>query len=290
MPPALTSASSSSSSQFRAIAHDARKDEDNAAFVASLPPAEQAAWLERLRWLRLADRLAEDEERYGNGRFTRFMEAWKALERDGREMEGFEPAHREIRVRLGPEPHAMACWNTYLAALRDYSSPSLALETLADHDRMLARIGSFFGVFPYLRETEREAAARFGMLDQIMNNLRDIAEDAAHGISYFPRDVLARFGVARDAIFDGSAVRAPGYHAMMRFWLDEHVAQVRVWAAPFEAAREVHPSIALMRETSLARYERVERVFGACDFDYLVFPDAYWRVEDGPRSRVGTRA
>lgn len=276
------------SSDFRAIADDARKDEDNIAFLAALPLAEQAEWLTRLRWMRLADRLSENELlEPEEARFTRFLEDWDALIHGGIARGEHAAIFEEIRAAwLWPkrEDGAIRCWSEFLAALRAYSRPDLDIVTLDEHDGVLARIGSLFGAFPYLRDDQREAAVRFGALDQAMNNLRDLEEDAAHGLSYFPRDVLARFGVTRASLFDGSAVRTDGFRAMMAHWLTQHVPSIRARAGAFVTARDLHPSLVQLREASLRRHARVSRALRDCDFDYFAFRNAYWQ------SRVITSA
>lgn len=48
------------SSRYQAITDDALKDEDNAAWVMDLPPAIRDEWIQRIAWIRLIDRLAEE--------------------------------------------------------------------------------------------------------------------------------------------------------------------------------------------------------------------------------------
>jgi phytoene synthase len=49
------------SSSHRAIADDSLKDEDNAAWITTLPPDVRQIWIERVGWIRLVDRLAEQD-------------------------------------------------------------------------------------------------------------------------------------------------------------------------------------------------------------------------------------
>ena len=46
------------SSHYAAVRDDSLKDEDNAAWVMELPDGERREWVERIRWIRLVDRLA----------------------------------------------------------------------------------------------------------------------------------------------------------------------------------------------------------------------------------------
>lgn len=48
------------SSRYQAITDDALKDEDNAAWVMDLPPTVRDEWIQRIAWIRLIDRLAEE--------------------------------------------------------------------------------------------------------------------------------------------------------------------------------------------------------------------------------------
>jgi phytoene synthase len=272
------------SSDVRALADDARKDDENVGFLAKLPLSEQGEWLTRLRWLRLADRLAENElVEPGSRRFAEFCEEWRAFSESGEVRGEHAATWGEMRFAWWSTSagvrarRPIASFGQYLDALHDYTRPGLEIPTLREHDRMLLRVtGNGICVFPFLRDEQCDAAAGFGMLDQMMNNLRDVAEDASQGLCFFPRDVLARFGVRVGAMLDGSAVGTRAYESMMRFWLDEHIALVRELAAPFAALRELHPSLVAMRGACLARYARIERVFRGCDYDFVGFPGAYW--------------
>lgn len=272
------------SSDVRALADDARKDDENIGFLAGLPLAQQAEWLARFRWLRVADRLAENEMlEPGDRRFSTFVDEWRSLVACARIDGEHTDVWREMRAAWWTpqgsvrEPMAVACFGRYLEALRVYTRPGLVLRTIGDHDAMLRGIsGNGVCVFPYLREEQRDAAARLGMLDQMMNNLRDLAEDASHGLCYFPRDVLARFGLHAEAMLDGSAVGTRAYAGMMRFWLDEHLASVRLAAAAFGSLAGLHPSLVAMHRSSLVRHARIERVFRACRLDPVAFVREYW--------------
>jgi phytoene synthase len=285
--PALSFARVVRSSDVRALADDARKDDENIGFVAGLPLAQQVEWLTRFHWLRIADRLAENEMlEPADGRFSTFRDGWRSLVACARAEGEHADVWREMRATWWTpqgavrEAMAVACYGRYLEALSVYTQPGLALRTLADHDAMLRGIsGNGVCVFPHVREQDRDAAARFGMLDQMMNNLRDLAEDALHGLCYFPGDVLARFGVRAGGVLDGSAVGTAGYEAMMRFWLDEHLASIRRGAASFGALPGLHAALAAMQRSALARHARIERYFRACGFDPVAFARAYWGRE-----------
>ena len=286
------------SSDFRAIADDAAKDGGNVAFLAALPLEQQAEWITRLRWLRLADRLSENQIVEPElARFDTFRLEWRRFvvcgDTAGEHGETWQEIGASLYAPSGEprEPRAVAAWDDYLDALREYTGHDLELLTLQDHDRMLRRLtGNAFEVFPYLRDSEREAAARFGALDQMVNNLRDIAEDARHGLCFFPREVLDSFCVTRASILQGSAIGTRAYRAMMQFWLDGHLPLVRSGAEAFARASDLHPSVARMRDTCLKRYASIERVLRDCDLNYRAFPHAYWGSHAEPESPPSSRS
>jgi phytoene synthase len=281
------------SSEIRALGDDASKDDQTTAFLAELPLAEQAEWLTRLRWIRLADRLAENELiEPARRQFAAFRRDWREFAECGHVAGDYQDVWLEMggggcrdAIR---EPRFVTSFGDYLEALQDYTRADLEIATLADHDCMLRRLtGSFMCTLPYLPLGQQDAIAGFGMLDQMMNNLRDLAEDAAHGLSFFPHDVLARFGVEVEALLTGRAAGTPRYRALIRFWLDEHLPAVQAHAAEFLALDDLHPSLVAMRRSFSARYARIEHVFRACDFDYVAFPRAYWGdTRETPRRLV----
>ena len=142
---------------------------------------------------------------------------------------------------------------------------------------MLDRLsGSLFQLLPFLLPHHLEAIRAFGVLDQFFNNLRDLAEDAAHGICYFPDDVLARFGLCREDVVSGRCRRTAGFRNLMVYWLDEYLPELERAAASFYACDDLHPSVAMMRDEFRARYRRILDTFWAVDFDYQRFATGYW--------------
>ncbi|MCC6554097.1 MAG: squalene/phytoene synthase family protein, partial [Polyangiaceae bacterium] len=255
------------SSRFLALSDDALKDEDNAAWVLSLPPDARRAWLPRIHWIRLVDRLAENERFEPDARrFERFLEAFRRLREEGtvdpadpfiRELSGIRAAWilPSSDAAAPAEPMArrsLVAWDAYLQALRDYHAPEISLPTLHDHDEMLWRLsGRIFQLVPFLTEDIWDSVGELGRLDQLLNNLRDLSEDAANGICYFPADVLHDFGVSRDEILSGRCLGSPAYGRLMRFWLDEHLRALRARAEGFVRAEGIHPSLEVMREHTL---------------------------------------
>jgi len=254
-------ASELASSAHAALGDDALKDFDNANWVLDLAPSIQRVWLERIRAIRLADRLAENQQLDpASRRFDRFV------------MPALPNAF------LGEGAAMLAAWTGYLAALRAYHRPDLRLPTLADHRAMLDRLsGSLFQLVPFLSPQQFEAIRGLGALDQFFNNLRDLAEDAAHGICYFPDDVLTRAGVRREEVLGHGWRSTPGWPRLMRFWLDEYLPELERGAAAFAACDDLHPSVAQLRSECRARYLRILNRFRAAGFDFRRFAEEYWR-------------
>src|SRR5205085_1674963 len=132
------------SSAYDALGDDALKDFDNAGWVVEFPPSIKAAWVPRIRAIRLADRLAENQQ----------------LDPASRR---FDSADDERNVFVGEPPAVRAAWTRYLSALRAYHRHDLRLRTLAEHDAMLDRLsGSLFQLVPFLSPGQLEAIRGLG--------------------------------------------------------------------------------------------------------------------------------
>lgn len=254
-------ASELASSAHGALGDDALKDFDNASWVRDLPRSIQPVWLQRIRAIRLADRLAENQQLDPTSRrFDRFV----------------RPA--PLDVFAGEGPAVLAAWSRYLAALRAYHRPGLRLRTLAEHRVMLDRLsGSLFQLVPFLSPHEFEAIRALGAVDQFFNNLRDLAEDGALGICYFPDDVLGRVGLRRQDVLGHRWRSSAAWPALMRFWLDEYLPELERAAAPFAACKGLHPSVARLRSECRARHLRILKRFRAVGLDFRRFAEEYWR-------------
>ena len=248
-------ASKLASSTHAAPRCDALKDFDNAGWVAALPASIRSAWVERIRPIRLADRVAESA----------------GLHVVGAEEDGLSRAFDRAA------PSAQAAWKRYLAALGAYHGRSLRVRTIAAHRRMLDRLsGSLLQLVPFLEAHHYQAIRAFGALDQFFNNLRDLAEDAAQGICYFPEDVLRRFGLSREAVVGGRCRGTAAWRELMVYWLDEYLPELERNAARFDACDDLHPSVSRLRSEFRARYARILDLFCAVDFDFERFAEEYW--------------
>ncbi|MBD1822257.1 squalene/phytoene synthase family protein [Cyanobacteria bacterium FACHB-DQ100] len=274
------------SSHYRAIADDALKDEDNAAWVMELDPDVRQAWIERIRWIRLADRLAENElieER--SGQFQAFCNSWRWLSATGT----VQPTgdHRSLFESMRDcwfdqaDPSSQfsrQAWQQYLTALNRYSQKNLVFDTIAEFETMLRELAaSFFQVLPFLSDQTCQVVGAFGVVDQFYNTLRDLREDAEQGICYLPNELLDRFAVTRSEILDLRAYDNPGFRSMMQFWIYDYLPTLQRRTYPFLLSSDLHPSWQILRDWSLNRYRRIERVMRHCDYDYVRFPQVYWR-------------
>jgi 15-cis-phytoene synthase len=276
------------SAQHCAISDDSLKDEDNAAWVVTLDSENRQAWLDRIEWIRLADRLAEsDLVQVGQFAFQQFCQTWQTLQSTG--TIAAAAAHQEVLQRIQSQwfssvadpvaPLNVQAWNRYLAALQRYHEHDLVIDRLSHYTQMLETLaGSFFQVLPYLTEAHWQAVYQFGAVDQFYNNLRDMCEDAKQGICYVPLEVLDRFGVTRTEILNLTACANPGYRLMMEFWVEDYLSQLYQKACRFIMMPDLHPSWEILRAWSLNRYRRIERMLRQCDYDYVQFPYYYWRA------------
>lgn len=273
------------SSQHDAIADDSLKDEDNAAWVMELEPCIRDEWIERISWIRLIDRLAENElVDSDSAEFRKFYAGWKWLLLWGQVKPGCAYTDvlncictRWFSTSNPVDRFSIWSWNRYLKAIERYHGHNLVIDTLDEYEVMLKDLGgAFFQILPFLSQNYWQPACYFGALDQFFNNLRDMQEDARRGICYIPEATLAQFGVTRDEIIQQTACQNPGYAKMMQFLLDHYLTKLQQKAYPLMMAEDLHPSWAILRDWSVHRYHRIERIFRDCNFDYTRFPQRYW--------------
>jgi 15-cis-phytoene synthase len=279
------------SSHFQAISDDAAKDEDNAGWVIQLEPAIRDQWIERIRWIRLVDRLAEQELLYpDNSVFSQFLADWQHLCTTGcvsdcsayqavlRKMQSLWLTPSSKNGSTPPDLDSLQAWQNYLGAIAAYHSPDLVIETVDQYEQILEHLaGSFFQILPFLAPHQQQAARAFGMVDQFYNHLRDLQEDAESGICYLPTELLDRYGVRRADLLTQCAHHQANYAAMMEFWLDQYLPKLWQHGHALLDTTDLHPSWQLMRSWSVQRYCRIEMVFRNCHFDYTQFPQHYWQ-------------
>ncbi len=274
------------SSVYAAIADDSLKDEDNAAWVMHLEAEEKSAWIERISWIRLIDRLAEQDLLNPTGsEFQRFREDWQWMLQTGQVKPGcsqdalFTAMHDAWFSNPFDTTNQLSiqAWDRYLRALERYHSQALVLETFQDFETLLEEIAaSYFQVLPFLPAHQWFAAGQFGVVDQFYNILRDLHEDSKQGICYLPTELLDRFGISRSEILQLTATENPGYIEMMQFWVEDYLPLLYRKAYPLILASDLPASWQNLREWSIHRYKRIERIFRRCNYDYLKFPQFYW--------------
>lgn len=275
------------SAQLDAFSDDSLKDEDNAAWVMTLEPDVRQPWIERISWIRLIDRLAENQLVHSDSTaFAEFCASWSQLLLTGRVPETssypelLSTLHERWFYDRTPESQAaIRTWDRYLYAIARYHTPNLTIATLADYEIMLYDLsGAFFQILPALPSHYRQAACALGMLDQFYNHLRDLQEDALQGMCYLPIEVLDRFHLTPQDILSGDAIQQTGYRDLMAYWLNEYLPLLRHHANTLCSAENLPPAWRLLCDWSLSRYERIETVFRACQYDYIEFSHQYWAV------------
>lgn len=277
------------SSEHKAIANDALKDEDNGAWLAGLPRSIQVVWLERFYWIRWVDRLAEQDQlvQQGGKVFPAFYQAWQRLrhnrtlaatDQDWQVLKQIESrwyqsdnvSHHQIEINA---------WNCYMEAIFDYHQPHLRVITLDEYELMLSRLaGSCFKLLPFLEDHQRAIAGQFGIVDQFYNNLRDLAEDTHQGVCYFPTTLLASFDVRREEILDCTCLQNPNYARLMEFWVTSYLPQLRQRHLGLVSVADLHPVWKHLTACLLRRYRRIERVMQMCRYNFITFADQYWQI------------
>ena len=177
------------SSTYNAIADDSLKDEDNAAWVMFLPRKTAGEWISVISWLRLIDRMAENEWLEGWGsRLQIFRIGWRALLVTGQVLS--DDYHQKLLSQMhlrwwdnqdgGMDWASIYAWDEYVDAISEYHRSDMVFETIEEYERMLGRLGgSLMQVCPFLTDDERKKVRAFGVLDQFFNQLRDLEEDTA---------------------------------------------------------------------------------------------------------------
>ena len=276
------------SSKYAAIADDTLKDEDNAAWVMFLPPKVQREYIELISWIRQIDRMAENEWTEGWGsRFQIFKIGWRTLLLTHLVLPDDYHADLLLSMRRrwfsrksvqdGDSLLVVHAWDEYVEATAEYHRSDMVFDTIRDYQWMLEHLGgSMFQVFSFLSEPQRRAVRAFGVADLFFNHLRDLPEDTAQGLCYFPADVLDRFGVERQEIIEGSCFKNTGYLHMMRFWLDDFMPHLYRTAAEFLADTNLHFTWQILRHWFLRRHARLSRALRACSMNFYAATEMYY--------------
>jgi phytoene synthase len=277
------------SSEYRAISDDTLKDQDNGLWLSCFSTEIQAPWHQRFSWLRRLDRLAEQDQLIypGGCQFLAFHQAWRQLQQARHRIPACDQwgvLDEIYHCWLSPQVQGnyeieLQGWSRYVEAMVDYHQPTLELVTLQEYDTMLDRLaGSCFQFLPRLHASDRTMARYFGMVDQCYNNLRDLHEDACQGICYFPREVLAQFQVSSREILDFTCFKNPGYYRLMEFWLMDYLPRLQRRAVDLIISDHLPQTWQYLLAWFIHRYQRIEQVMAACDYNFVQFSRVYWDV------------
>lgn len=269
------------------------KDSDNCGWLAYLPPKDQQAWVLPLKWMRLADTLAESQLLDNHTNFTNktcfdsFYDEWQyLLENKYPKINGvYKETFQEIYQcwffkETNLTSKSIEAWNKYLKANFVYHRPDLIIHSLENYELMLSALsGSILQTFPFLlNETQYKNVRYLGILDQFLNNLRDLAEDTKKGICYFPYQLLQEFGVTQNEILKYTCFTNPGYYKMLDFWLNNYLPKLYRNASIFIEDDRLHPSWKKVLTWTLERYHRIEHTFRSVNYNFQVFPQEYWNL------------
>lgn len=148
-----------------------------------------------------------------------------------------------LRARLTADPGEEAMLVALADARRRYPIPERALLDLVDgglQDTEQARYATFEELRAYCGRVagavgvaclavyggdDEERAAKLGVALQLINIVRDVAEDWGLGRVYLPQDELARFGVSEEDIAAGRLT--DGWRALMAY----QAGRARAWLA-----------------------------------------------------------
>lgn len=281
-----------------AIADDALKDVDNAAWLIYLTPDAQEEWRDRIYWIRTLDRLAEQGWLNSElNSFEQFCQHWHhpqpveelpieascqlKLWRKSRTWRHLiNTAHSDCDNCDNCAPRnlfALSAWQHYLRAITTYHRDDLVLQTMVDYDRMIEHLGgSLFQVLPDLNADLAVGACVVGALDQCYNHLRDLNEDSQHRLCYFPHTLLNEFGLNAEHFYQRTVFEQPGYRQLMHYWLYEYLPPRKAIAQQFARRLDLPPSWKLLCDWSFDRYERIEACLQSCDYNYVDFAQHYW--------------
>jgi phytoene synthase len=150
---------------------------------------------------------------------------------------------RELREAVRRFPIPRECFEDIVAGCR-MDLGLVRYETFADLKVYAERVASAVGlaaieIFGHESARTRDYAVLLGLALQLTNILRDVAEDAAKGRVYLPREELRRFGVGEDEVL---ATARPGFRKTDGF-LALLAYQGERARAHFEQARAALPEV-----------------------------------------------
>jgi len=257
---------------------DKRKDHDAPAWIEDLSPEVRELWLERVQWLRLIRSLVEYDILQKGNYYRQFKQEWKNLVSKriiARKSEFYDLFNRMdqlwFRQQMLPDWNTIKAWDNYMQAIDEYHKPGLVIETLTQHDFILERLsGSLFQVLPFANKRYWNEVRYFGLMDQVYNNISNLAADALRSICYFPEELLKRYNLRREQFLDGSCINKPEYQELMHYWLDVYLPQLKQRTHRLLVAPDLHPSWLVLLGWKLELYSKIESTFRWCNYDYTI--------------------
>ncbi len=282
----------------RAIGDDRLKDLHNAGWLYELAPVERNRWLERVVWMRRVDRMAEAESLHPSSRtFSRFFAGWERLRETGiapsggDEVSGLLCALRDKWFDRGEarDPFAVNGFDRYVKASRRYHGANLRIETVAEHQVMLAELsGALLLSMPHAPVEYVEEILALGAVDQLFNDVRDLVEDSAAGVCRFPTELLERFGLRVEDLIIGQ-FDASGVAPLLDFVVSDLAARMRRSYTALSSDRTIHPTWQRLVSEFERRHELVEQTLRTTGFDVKRFTALHWaKAREAAESRATT--
>jgi phytoene synthase len=292
-------AAAAGSAEGSALGDDSLKDMHVAGWIMRLESGERAEWLERVRWVRILDRMAEESFLHGTTDFAECCEAWEDLLRGGtaERWHRFASMLQPMRAcwfGAGDRPRdddAIRAFDAYVHAIRRYHENGRGLETMAELEPMLQELsGSILLCMPSVPRALCVEVVALGAADQLYNNVRDICEDAARGLCLWPRELLDHFGV-RKADLRSGRIDAPRVGAMSRYVIFEIGHRLRRRYPTLLVSGDMSTAWRMLVRDFERRYDAVERALVDSAFDPVQFTETYWRRASADvRGRTGDAA
>lgn len=188
------------------------KDYDTSWWLGSLPAQERDAWLLLVRWQRVCDEASEA----GGQPWDQLRQDWQVFRRSGACLGEWAAELRRIAT-LGCEwsDQTWHAWDELVdSQVRWWPSDIVDLSALEQFG--VDASGSILRCAPGAPWRRRGAIDALGALDQLMNVLRDVEEDALTGRCWLPRDVMRFHGLELDEVLSAVEQGDPRLAAVCR--------------------------------------------------------------------------
>ena len=178
--------------------------------MAVLPPARRQAMYAIYAFCRIVDDIADDPAPFETRRPR--LEEWRARVAALYRGEAADAVTRVLLVAVGEFGLRQADFEAVIDGMEMDAATTIVAPSLAELDLYCDRVAAAVGrlsvrAFGDASPAADQVAFHLGRALQLTNILRDIAEDAARGRLYLPRELLDEAGVPADP---GAARRHPG--------------------------------------------------------------------------------